>query len=116
MLEVMYRLRGLGVRLMLDDFGTGYSSLSHVRRFPIAALKLDKTFVDEVRTDPSSRAIVSAVLHLAEGLGADVVAEGVETAGQAEAVRDLGCPLGQGYLFGRPMEAGQAAEMLAGVV
>ena len=116
MLEVMYRLRGLGVRLMLDDFGTGYSSLSHVRRFPIAALKLDKTFVDEVRTDPSSRAIVSAVLHLAEGLGADVVAEGVETAGQAEAVRDLGCPLGQGYLFGRLMEAGQAAEMLSGVV
>ena len=56
------------------------------------------------------------MLHLAEGLGADVVAEGVETAGQAEAVRDLGCPLGQGYLFGRPMEARQAAEMLAGVV
>jgi diguanylate cyclase (GGDEF)-like protein len=113
MLEVMYRLRALGVRLMLDDFGTGYSSLSHVRRFPIAALKLDKTFVDEVRTDPSSRAIVSAVLHLAEGLGADVVAEGVETRGQADAVRELGCPLGQGYLFGRPMEAEQASEMLA---
>ena len=113
MLEVMYRLRALGVRLVLDDFGTGYSSLSHVRRFPIAALKLDKTFVDEVRTDPSSRAIVSAVLHLAEGLGADVVAEGVETRGQADAVRELGCPLGQGYLFGRPMEPEQAAEMLA---
>jgi EAL domain-containing protein (putative c-di-GMP-specific phosphodiesterase class I) len=112
LLDAMHRLRAIGVRMMLDDFGTGYSSLSHVRRFPISALKLDRSFVRNLSTDRPSRAIASAVLHLAHGLGADVIAEGVETSEQAETIRDLGCKYGQGYHFGHPMEVEDAARWL----
>ncbi|CAN5608345.1 hypothetical protein BH10ACT1_BH10ACT1_12220 [soil metagenome] len=95
------RLRALGCPIWLDDFGTGFSSLTYVRHLPVSGLKLDRSFVAGVDDDPQSAAIVDAVLGLAEGLGLQVIAEGVESERQAITLADLGCPLGQGYLFGR---------------
>ncbi|GAC1542271.1 MAG: hypothetical protein NVS3B12_30190 [Acidimicrobiales bacterium] len=98
-------LAELGVRLAIDDFGTGYSSLTHVLQFPVRVLKIDRSFVEGVATDRQSRAIVAAVVQLATGMGLTAVAEGIEEPDQAEVLRELGCPLGQGYLFGRPAAA-----------
>lgn len=101
--DVLRDLRVLGVRIAADDFGTGYSSLSYLWKFPFSTLKIDRSFVMEVSDDDRVRLIVSSILNLARGLGLDVVAEGIETAAQFEALRDLGCPLIQGYWTGRPM-------------
>jgi diguanylate cyclase (GGDEF)-like protein/PAS domain S-box-containing protein len=98
-------LRSKGFHLSLDDFGTGYSSLSYLHRFPVQKIKIDRGFIMKIGTDPGSMQIVSAVLQLAQGLGLDVVAEGVETDQTATLLRDLGCTLAQGYYFGRPAEA-----------
>jgi len=95
-------LKDLGVRLAIDDFGTGHSSLTWLRRLPADFLKVDKTFVAGLGTDPSDTAIVRAVLDLGEALGLTTVAEGVETAEQLEALRDLGCDWAQGYHLARP--------------
>ncbi len=100
-------LHDAGVRIALDDFGTGYSSLSHVRDFPVDVVKIDKSFIDNVARDTESSAIVSAVVALARGLDVAVVAEGIETEKQRRVLQELGCPLGQGYYFGRPVGAGQ---------
>lgn len=102
-------IRELGITISLDDFGTGYSSLSHLRRFPIDYLKIDRSFVDEALTNPDDQAIVSAIIGMAQNLGLQVVAEGVETQAQAEFIRAKGCDFAQGYYFGRPM---QAADLL----
>jgi diguanylate cyclase (GGDEF)-like protein len=97
-------LRGLGIRLAIDDFGTGYSGLSYLDRLPVDILKVDKAFVDRVE-EPSSRPpLAGAIVGLGEMLGLDVVAEGIETAGQRHAMVDLGCRHGQGYLFSRPVD------------
>ena len=101
-IEMLGRLRRLGVRLALDDFGTGYSSLSHLRDFPIDMLKIAKPFVDRIERDST---FVDAILGLANTLGLEVVAEGIETREQAEMLRSLGCALGQGYYFAKPSEA-----------
>jgi diguanylate cyclase (GGDEF)-like protein len=98
-------IRDLDITISLDDFGTGYSSLSHLRRFPIDYLKIDRSFVDEALTNPDDRAIVSAIIGMAQNLGLQVVAEGVETPEQARFMREKGCDLAQGYYFGRPMQA-----------
>jgi diguanylate cyclase (GGDEF)-like protein len=105
-------LKTQGVRLALDDFGTGYSSLSYLRRFPIDTLKIDKSFIDGVTTSTEGRAVVAAITQLGETLHLEVVAEGLETAEQIEVLRDLGCPLGQGYHFSRPLVAGDAVKLL----
>ena len=105
-------LRKLGVRIAIDDFGTGFSSLARLRWLPIDILKVDKSFVDEVDTDVQGRAMVRAVVQLAEALALDIVAEGVERATQRDALIELGCRLGQGYLFARPMPAPELAEVL----
>jgi diguanylate cyclase (GGDEF)-like protein len=105
-------LKGQGIRLALDDFGTGYSSLSYLRRFPIDTLKIDKSFIDGVTTSAEGHAVVAAITQLGETLHLEVVAEGLETAEQVETLRALGCPLGQGYHFSRPLVPGDAVKLL----
>jgi len=95
-------LRALGVRLCIDDFGTGYSSLSYLHELPIDALKIDRSFVLAMGEDERKMKIIQSILLLGKGLGIEVVAEGVETQAQADALRKMGCELAQGYLFARP--------------
>jgi diguanylate cyclase (GGDEF)-like protein/PAS domain S-box-containing protein len=98
-------LRAMGASLALDDFGTGYSSLTHIRRYPLTALKIDGSFVAGVCTHPEDRAVVAAVIGMANAMQLRVVAEGVETMQQYDALRDMGCAMAQGYLMARPMPA-----------
>jgi diguanylate cyclase (GGDEF)-like protein/PAS domain S-box-containing protein len=105
------RLADMGVRLHLDDFGTGYSSLSYLTRMPVHALKVDRSFVSRMVDDPMSAAIVQTVLTLAAALGMQSIAEGVETAEQAELLRRMKCDAGQGYLWSRPVDAEAAFEL-----
>ncbi len=98
----LQQLRDLGVRISLDDFGTGYSALGYLKRFPIDEIKIDRSFVEELEANRQSAALVQAILALAQGLQLDVVAEGIETSGQHQLLKLLGCRLGQGYLFGAP--------------
>ena len=102
--STMFRLRDAGVLTMLDDFGTGYSSLSYLHKFPLHALKIDRSFVAELQPDlsGSSTAVVRAILALAGSLGMEVIAEGIETPIQRDALRDLKCRVGQGFLFAHP--------------
>lgn len=99
------RLRSLGCGLALDDFGSGYSSLGYIPRFPFSKIKIDRLFVERVAVDKGSVAIVRSVVELARGFDITVIAEGIETRAQEEALRRLGCHIGQGYLYGRPMSA-----------
>ncbi|KQN94322.1 hypothetical protein ASE95_05675 [Sphingomonas sp. Leaf231] len=101
-----------GVSIALDDFGTGYASLKHLREFPVDVIKIDRSFVADLAENTGDAAIVDAVLGLAQRLGITVVAEGVETQEQAAYLLSRDCALAQGYLFGRPMPAAQAAELL----
>jgi diguanylate cyclase (GGDEF)-like protein/PAS domain S-box-containing protein len=112
--ETFERLRNLGVRLAIDDFGTGYSSLDYLRSFHVCRLKIDRSFIANVCTSADDAAIVRATIGLAHELGMDVVAEGVETAGQRDFLRAAGCRFAQGYFFGRPMPVSAATERLAG--
>ena len=105
------RLRDLGVRIVLDDFGTGYSSLSYLKHLPLDTIKIDRSFVAGLEA-AADRSIVDAVIALAHGLGIGVVAEGIETTSQAELLRELGCDLGQGYLFSRPVPAAATGRLL----
>jgi diguanylate cyclase (GGDEF)-like protein/PAS domain S-box-containing protein len=109
---VLQALKDLGVMLALDDFGTGYSSLSHLRRFPIDTLKIDRSFVRDLATDADDASIVNAVISMGESLHMRVVAEGVETRDQVAFLQQHGCPVGQGYYFGRPVLAGQLTPLL----
>ena len=109
----MQALRTLGVRIALDDFGTGYSSLSHLKRFPIDALKIDKSFVEEVLIDADDAAIVSAVTALGRALGLEVIAEGVETAAQLEKLQGYGCHSYQGYLASPAVPSAQFLALVA---
>ena len=102
-LELITALKDIGVELALDDFGTGYSSLGHLKRFPLDVVKVDRSLVDEVASDSDSRAIVGAAITMASALGRRVIAEGIETPEQMGVLRVLGCELGQGFLFARPM-------------
>jgi diguanylate cyclase (GGDEF)-like protein len=105
-------LRDLGVRVAIDDFGTGYSSLARLRWLPIDILKIDRSFVDQLDTDRLSRAMASTVLQLADALGLEVVAEGVERESQRQVLLDLGCRVGQGFLFSRPLPVTQLTSLL----
>ena len=101
--ETLHALKRLGVHLAVDDFGTGYSSLSYLKRFPVDLLKIDRTFIDGLGTDPEDGAIVLAIVSLAQALRLAVVAEGVEYFHQLEALHRLGCDAVQGFLLGRPV-------------
>jgi EAL domain-containing protein (putative c-di-GMP-specific phosphodiesterase class I) len=100
--ETLRSLKALGVRVVLDDFGTGYSSLSYLSRLPIDALKVDRSFVSALGSDPSDQ-ITAAIVAMAKALSLEVVAEGTETAEQVAELRRLGCDHAQGYLFSRPV-------------
>ncbi len=108
-------LRGLGLHLSVDDFGTGYSSLTYLKRFPVEAIKVDRSFVTGLGLEADDTSIVEAVVRLGHSLGLSVVAEGVETPLQLSRLRELGCDKGQGYLFGRPRPAGITAAERADV-
>jgi EAL domain-containing protein (putative c-di-GMP-specific phosphodiesterase class I) len=103
-------LKALGVRLAMDDFGTGYSSLSYLSRFPVDILKMDRSFVGA----GENVALQSAIIALGASLELDVVAEGIELPEQEQSLHDLGCEIGQGFLFARPMPSSDLAAYLAG--
>ena len=109
---VVTGLRALGIRLALDDFGTGYSSLGTLQRFPLDLLKLDRTLINSL-SQPKGVAVVRAAVELGNALAVDVIAEGIETQTQLAALRDLKCPLGQGFLFARPLPIAEARRLIA---
>ena len=111
--RLLEEIKALGVKLALDDFGTGYSSLRHLQLLPFDKLKIDQSFVGAMATDRESAKIVSAVVGLGHSLGLSTVAEGVETEEVAELLRGLGCDVGQGWLFGRPVPAHRIAALFA---
>lgn len=102
-LAILNELKGLGVSIALDDFGTGYSSMETLRRFPFDKIKLDRSFIVEAESSRQSRAIISAIMTLGDSLGIPILAEGIETHGQLEFLREEGCEKIQGYFVGRPM-------------
>ncbi len=106
------RLRSAGVHFALDDFGMSYSSLMYLKRFPVEGIKIDRTFVAPMTDDETELAIVQAILALGASLSVNVIAEGIETDEQADALLDLGCVYGQGYLLGRPMTAAESVRAL----
>lgn len=110
--SILTQLREIGVRCSIDDFGTGYSSLHYIDRFPITAIKIDRSFVDPVSNERPGSAIVSAVIALARGLGVEVVAEGVETRYQADYLIGEGCDQAQGFYYGHPLPAPKFEELL----
>ena len=112
--EMLGRLRALGLELSIDDFGTGYSSLSYLHRFPVSALKIDRSFVNQMRDNDENTELVRTIITLARTLGMEVVAEGVETERQLAQLKALECERGQGYYFSKPMEAAAAEGFLAG--
>src|SRR3979409_1431947 len=111
--EILARLRARGVQVSIDDFGIGYSSLAYLKNLPVDELKIDRSFVHEMAIDPGSRAIVRAIIDLAEVLGLRVVAEGVEDEATLAALAALGCDVAQGYYFSRALEPAELANWAA---
>jgi len=107
------RLRAAGIKILMDDFGTGYSSLGYFRRFPFDEVKIDQSFVHELETSPAATAIIRAIVGLGEALGMAIVAEGVETCAQRDALVLAGCTHLQGYLFSRAVSSASIAALEA---
>lgn len=111
-LNVLNELTSLGINISTDDFGTGYSSLSYLHQFPFKRIKIDRSFIGKMDTDVKSEAIVRTILMLADNLGFEVVAEGIENINQLKKLQTLGCAYGQGYLFSKPVSETDAAKLL----
>lgn len=111
--STLLELQALGIQLSMDDFGTGYSSLSYLSRFPVNTLKIDRSFIQSVDTDAEKLEIIRTVVLLAQSLGMNAVAEGIETAPQLAQLRELQCESGQGYFFSVPLDSKMAEELLA---
>jgi len=111
-LATLAALKALGVRLAIDDFGTGYSSLAYLERFPLDVIKIDKSFVDRVTVAEKGPVLARAIVALGDALGLRTVAEGIECAEQADALRALGCRFGQGFLFARPLVPAEVEDLL----
>jgi diguanylate cyclase (GGDEF)-like protein/PAS domain S-box-containing protein len=111
-IDTLHALKAIGVQLAVDDFGTGYSSFTYLRRFPLDALKIDRSFVRDMTVNPGAAAIVSAMIGIGKSFRQRVIAEGVETLEQIHFLQKQGCGEGQGYYFSRPVVAGQFAELL----
>jgi diguanylate cyclase (GGDEF)-like protein/PAS domain S-box-containing protein len=112
MVGILRRLKKLGIRISVDDFGTGYSSLAYVKRFPIDVLKIDRSFITDVTTNPADAAITGAIIDMAHSLDVRVVAEGVETTEQLDFLRQRGCDEIQGYYFSRPLSSDDMTKLL----
>jgi EAL domain-containing protein (putative c-di-GMP-specific phosphodiesterase class I) len=110
--SILDAAKALGVEISIDDFGTGYSSLAYLRRLPIDKLKIDIGFIRDLTTSGDAAAIVLAILRMAQTLKLETIAEGVETAGQMEFLRDHGCDLIQGYYFSRPLPEAELAQLV----
>ncbi|RMF09052.1 MAG: EAL domain-containing protein, partial [Alphaproteobacteria bacterium] len=111
-IEVVRGLKALGVYLVLDDFGTGYSSLSYLQRFPFDALKIDRSFVQNMSSSDENRTLLEVITSMAQTLGLYVVAEGIEEAEQIAFLKGLSCRYGQGFYFSRPVPADEAAKLI----
>ncbi len=110
--RVLQKLRQLGIRLAIDDFGTGYSSLSYLRHLPIDCLKIDRSFIKTLPDNTNDRQITSAIIAMANAMGLDVIAEGVESQAQQEFLLTAGCKFGQGYWFGKAENAASTLLLL----
>ena len=113
-LKQMKQLAAFGIRLAIDDFGTGYSSLSYLQRLPVQVVKIDRSFMSEIDTDPRQLSLITMMIAMAKHLGLRVVAEGIETQGGLDLLRSTGCDEVQGYLIARPLEVVAFAEWLRG--
>lgn len=111
-IRTLNELKAMGLCLSIDDFGTGYSSLSYLKQFPIDELKIDRSFINEVESDPRDEAIVSTVIFLAHSFGLKVVAEGIEEQGQLAVLRDKDCDIYQGYHYSKPLPADELSRLL----
>jgi predicted signal transduction protein with EAL and GGDEF domain len=112
-IEMLRRLKDMGIRIAIDDFGTGYSSFSYLRRFPLDVIKIDREFIKDIPTNTDDMAIVSAIIAMAHRLNMSVVAEGVETVEQLDFLRELGCDVVQGFLLSRPRPVEEVTFLLA---
>jgi EAL domain-containing protein (putative c-di-GMP-specific phosphodiesterase class I) len=112
----MNALKAIGIQFSLDDFGTGYSSLQYLKRLPLDQLKIDQSFVRDLTSDSSDRAIVRTIIAMAKGLNLDVIAEGVEMEDQRLTLLGKGCSHYQGYLFSKPVSIEEFNAQIAGLV
>jgi EAL domain-containing protein (putative c-di-GMP-specific phosphodiesterase class I) len=112
-LQTLHSIRVRGIQLSIDDFGTGYSSLSYLPRFPINALKIDRSFTSRMVSDPENLEIVRAIISLAKSINIEVIAEGIETSAEITQLQQLGCGFGQGYWFSKPLGSEAAAQLIA---
>jgi EAL domain-containing protein (putative c-di-GMP-specific phosphodiesterase class I) len=111
-IDILNRCHELGFAISLDDFGTGFSSLQYLSQMPIDFIKIDRSFVMNIKKDHKTEAVVSSIIFLAKKLNIQIISEGIETEVEREAMRDLGSEYGQGYLFSKPLEFNKFIELL----